>query len=93
MTALATRVGTVAKKATDYGTGSLTTAISSRQSTVKTLTSSISEWDDRLARKKAALTAQFSALNTQLSKLNDQASWLSGQLGSLSSSSSSKSSG
>ena len=93
MTALATRVGTVAKKATDYGTGSLTTAISSRQSTVKSLTSSISEWDDRLARKKAALTAQFSALNTQLSKLNDQASWLSGQLGSLSSSSSSKSSG
>jgi flagellar hook-associated protein 2 len=93
MTALATRVGTVAKKATDYGTGSLTTAISSRQSTVKTLTASISDWDDRLSRKKAALTAQFSALNTQLSKLNNQASWLSGQLSSLSSTSTSKSSG
>jgi flagellar hook-associated protein 2 len=93
ITGLATRVGTVAKQATDYGTGSLTNAISNRQSTIKNLGTSISAWDDRLARMKATLTAQFSSLNTQLTKLNNQASWLSGQLSSLSTTSSSKSSG
>jgi len=89
ITAFATRIGTVARDATSYGNGSLTTAIQNRQTTITNLGKSITDWDGRLARKKAQLTSQFSALNTQLTKMNDQATWLSGQLSKLSSSSSS----
>ena len=89
ITAFATRVGKVARDATTFGTGSLSTAIQNRQTTITNLGKTITDWDGRLARKKAQLTSQFSSLNTQLSKMNDQATWLSGQLSKLSSSSSS----
>lgn len=89
----ATRVGTVAKSATEYGTGWITTAISNRQSRITDLGKTISDWDTRLAAQRSALTTQFAALNAQLTKMNSQASWLSSQLGSTSGSSSSSGSG
>jgi flagellar hook-associated protein 2 len=89
ITAFATRIGQVARDATTYGSGSLSTAIQNRQTTITNLGRSITDWDGRLARKKAQLTSQFSALNTQLSKMNDQATWLSSQLSKLSTPSSS----
>ncbi len=85
----ATRVGSVAKSATEYGTGWITTAISNRQSRITDLGKTISDWDSRLAAQKSALTTQFASLNAQLTKMNNQASWLSSQLGSTSSSKSS----
>lgn len=87
ITGFATRVGVVARDATTYGTGSLSTAITNRQTTITNLGRSITDWDGRLTRKKAQLTSQFSALNTQLTKMNDQATWLSSQLSKLSGSS------
>lgn len=86
---VASSLATVAKGATDSGSGSVTLAIQGRNSTVKDLTSRIEDWDDRLALRKAALQRQFSAMETSLSSLKNQSSWLAGQLSSLSSSSSS----
>jgi flagellar hook-associated protein 2 len=77
--AFATRLGTTAKTASDFSTGTITTAVQTRQSLVTSLGKQISDWDTRLAAKQAQLSKQYSALNTQLSQMASQASWLSGQ--------------
>ena len=87
------RLGAVAHNATKYAGGTLTTAISSRQKTISSLSKQIGEWDTRLAAKKATLTKQYSAVNTQLSQMSSQASWLSGQFASLSAGSTTTSTG
>ena len=91
--AFAGRVGSVARSATEYGTGWITSAITNRQSRITDLGKSISDWDTRLAAQKAALTTQFAALNAQLTTMNSQMAWLSSQLGTSSSSSNSNGSG
>lgn len=85
ISAFATQVGNVAKTATDFATGTLTTAINGEQSEITSLGQEISDWDQRLADKQAQLTQQYSQLNTQLTTMNNQASWLAGQFASMSS--------
>jgi flagellar hook-associated protein 2 len=84
---VATTLSTVAKGASDSTSGSLTLAIQGRNSTIKELGDRISDWDTRLADRKAALQQQFTAMETALSSLKNQSSWLSGQIASLGSSS------
>jgi flagellar hook-associated protein 2 len=85
ITSFATQVGQVAKNATDFATGSITTAIQGEQSQITSLGQQISDWDLRLTAKKDQLTQIYSNLNTQLTTMNNQASWLAGQFASMAS--------
>jgi flagellar hook-associated protein 2 len=85
---IAARLDAVASDAIDFGTGSITTAISGRQTQISGIDAQISNWDVRLAAKEATMRAQFAAMETALGKLKDQSSWLAGQLASLPTSSS-----
>ena len=82
---VAGRLAAIAKSATDIGTGSLTLAISNRQSQVSALGTQISAWDDRLALKQKTLQSQFTAMETALGNMKSQSNWLAGQIASLSS--------
>jgi flagellar hook-associated protein 2 len=79
----AQRLNMVASGAVAFGSGSITTAISGKQSQIKDLGTQISNWDDRLAAREALLKTQYANLETALGKLKDQSSWLAGQLASL----------
>jgi flagellar hook-associated protein 2 len=85
---VAARLDAVASDAIDFGTGSITTAISGRQSRMSQIDGQISNWDVRLAAREATMRAQFAAMETALGKLKDQSNWLAGQLASLPTSSS-----
>jgi flagellar hook-associated protein 2 len=85
---LADRLDTVAIDATDFVSGSLTSAIQSHNTQVTSLNTKISDWDARLAAKQTALQRTYSSLETSLGKLKNQSNWLSGQLNSLPSNSS-----
>lgn len=82
-TGFLTRVADVAKGASDKTTGTLTTAITGRNTTIERLNDGIASWDVRLELRRTALTRQFTSLETALSKMNSQSSWLAGQLSSL----------
>ena len=86
---IAARLDAAASDAIDFGTGSITTAISGRQTQISQLDDQISNWDVRLAAREATLRAQFAAMETALGKLRDQSNWLAVQLASLPTSSSS----
>lgn len=85
----ASRVEKVAKTASDSADGTLTSAITGRNSSITRLTDSIEAWDVRLALRQTSLERQYTALETALAKMQNQSNWLTGQLNSLSSSSSS----
>lgn len=90
---IAARVATAAKNASDPVTGSITQLISGRQAEVADLATQISDWDTRLADRKATLTALYNAMDTTMGSLKSQQSWLTSQIAGLptySSSSSSK---
>jgi flagellar hook-associated protein 2 len=76
----------VAKFAADNGssTGTIASAITGRQSTIKDLTDRIAGWDVTLAARQSALQKQYSALEVALGKLKSQSTWLAGQLSQLS---------
>jgi flagellar hook-associated protein 2 len=80
---LATTLQAVATKATDFTTGSLTTAIQSHNDRVSALNHKITDWDTRLADKQASLQRQYSNLESALGKMKNQSSWLSGQIAGL----------
>ena len=77
------RVAEAAKAATDRTTGTLTTAITGRNESIKRLDDGIEAWDMRLELRRTSLTRQFTALETALSRMNSQSSWLAGQISSL----------
>ena len=79
----AQRLSSVANRATDFSTGSITNAINGTQSEIRDLGDQISSWNDRLQQKQDMLKQQFANLETALGQLKDQSSWLSGQLASL----------
>ena len=81
----AQRVTAVAERASNTYTGSLSTAVSGSNSSIKRLKDSIEDWDNRLTLRRATLTQQFTALETALSKMSSQSSWLASQINSLSS--------
>ena len=79
----AARLASVAKGASDSGTGTLTNAINGHNTTIDRLGKSIEDWDDRLELRRTSLERQYTALETALSTLNSQSSWLAGQIASL----------
>ncbi|MCL8027710.1 flagellar filament capping protein FliD [Nocardioides bruguierae] len=79
----AERVRVVADAASDKYTGSLTTAIESRQSGISRLQDDVDNWDTRLELRRTTLQNQFNALETALAQMQSQSSWLSSQLASL----------
>ncbi|NUP73441.1 MAG: flagellar filament capping protein FliD [Sinomonas sp.] len=89
---IAGRVAAAAKNASDPVGGSITSLISGRQAEVSDLAQRISDWDLRLADRKAALTALFNAMDTSLGTLKSQQSWLTSQIAGLPSAPSSSSS-
>lgn len=86
---LAGRVAAAATQASDKYNGSLTTKITGQQSEVQDLATRISDWDTRLASRKATLQRTYSGLEVALSGMKAQQSWLTAQLGGLSSGSNS----
>ena len=80
---VAARLDAAASDAIDFGTGSITTAISGRQSRIGDIDRRISDWDVRLARREATMRRQFAAMETALGNLRNQSNWLAGQLASL----------
>lgn len=80
---LAARLGDVAEAASNSTSGSITTAITNRQSQIKSLNTQVDAWDNRLALREAALQRQFSALDVAMAKLNAQSGWLTSQINSL----------
>ena len=83
------RVKAVATTASDPYTGTLTTAITGRSSTIQRTQDDIAQWDIRLELKRTTLQRQFTALETALNQMNSQSSWLASQINALSSSSTS----
>ena len=83
------RIADAATAASDPYTGSITTSITGDQSTVKQMTDSISDWDTRLADRRATLETTYANLETKLSSLKSQSSWLASQISGLSGSTSS----
>ncbi len=79
----AQRLNMAASAAVAFGSGSITTAISGKQSQIHDLDSQIADWDDRLASREALLKTQYANLETALGKLKDQSTWLAGQLAGL----------
>jgi flagellar hook-associated protein 2 len=76
----------VAKLAKDSSssTGTIASAITGRQSTIKDLTDRIAGWDVTLAARQASLQKQYSALEVALGKLKSQSTWLAGQINQMS---------
>ncbi|MGY1849791.1 flagellar filament capping protein FliD [Blastococcus sp. SYSU DS1021] len=83
---IAERLRGVAKTASDVTTGTLTSLAKGQDSMARDIQDRIAAWDVRLAKRKAALTRQFTAMETALSSLQNQSNWLAGQLNSLPSS-------
>ncbi|WP_341923891.1 flagellar filament capping protein FliD [Nocardioides psychrotolerans] len=79
----ADRVATVTKGASNPSDGTLTAAITGRNSGITRMKTSIDEWDQRLELRRTSLTRQFTALETALNQMTSQSSWLAGQLSSL----------
>jgi flagellar hook-associated protein 2 len=85
---IAGRIATAATTASDKYTGTLTTTITGQQSEVRDLADRISDWDTRLASRKATLERTYSGLEVALSNMNAQKTWLTSQLAGLSGSNS-----
>lgn len=77
------RVATVAKAASDSTTGTLSQAITGRNSTISEMDKSIANWDLRLDLRRTSLQQQYTALETALSSMQSQGTWLAGQIASL----------
>jgi flagellar hook-associated protein 2 len=83
----ANRLNKVTTSASDSTSGTLTAAITGRNTEIKQLQDSIEGWNDRLGLRRTTLTNQFTNMETALQKMQSQASWLAGQVSSLTSSS------
>jgi flagellar hook-associated protein 2 len=79
----AARVADVAKTASNAATGTLTSAIAGRTTSIDRLTDSIADWDDRLEIRRSTLERTYTALETALNNLQSQGSWLTSQIASL----------
>ena len=86
---IAGRIAAAATAVSDKYDGTLTKSITGQQSEVRDLADRISDWDTRLASRKATLQRTYSGLEVALSNMKAQQSWLTSQLAGLSSGSSS----
>jgi len=82
-TGISERLEAVGKSATDKVSGTLTSAIAGRNTDISDLTQRISDWDTRLADKKARYQKYYTAMEVALGKLQSQSSSLQSQLASL----------
>jgi flagellar hook-associated protein 2 len=82
-TGFAHRVAAAADGASDATNGTITLAITGRNSGIKRLEDQIDSWDVRLSLRRQALERQFTALETALGQMQSQSSWLSSQIASL----------
>ncbi len=80
---LATRFDTQATATTNPTTGTISQEITNRNTQIRDLTTHITDWDGRLALKRASLQARFSAMEVALGTLRSQSSWLTSQLNNL----------
>lgn len=80
---LAERVAAVATRASDPVSGTFTTSITGRRSTVTDLNDQVERWDTRLELRRTTLERQFASLETVLSGLKSQSSYLSSQIAGL----------
>ena len=76
----AARVATIADKASDKYTGTITAAITGHTSEIKELQDNIDNWDTRLELRRTTLQNQFTALETAMNQMTSQSSWLAGQI-------------
>jgi flagellar hook-associated protein 2 len=83
MLEISSRVSAAATTASDPFTGSLTTQITSQQKVIDGLGVQISDWDSRLATRRASLEQTYAAMEVQLSNLKGQGSNLASQLANL----------
>lgn len=79
----AANLESLAKTFSDSVTGTVTTSIKSRQSTIKGWENDIADWDVRLATRQTALQRQYTAMESALGQLQSQGNWLAGQLAGL----------
>jgi flagellar hook-associated protein 2 len=63
--------------------GTLDVRINGDGDELKDMSSSLADWDQRLALRQQTLQAQFTAMETALQQSQQQGQWLSGQLASL----------
>lgn len=80
---VAANVQAVADRASDKTDGSITSKIKSTQAAVSELGDRISDWDDRLARRRDTLVRIYAALEVSMSKMQATSSWLTSQLDQL----------
>jgi flagellar hook-associated protein 2 len=80
---LASTIAKVTNTASSSTDGTLTMAITGRNSSIRRMNDDISDWDVRLDIKRKALQRQYGALEVALGKLQSQSSWLAGQISSL----------
>ena len=85
--AIAGRIESAGKVASDKYDGTITKRITGQESTVRDLNSQIADWDRRLASRESTLKLVWTNLEVKLGALNSQMDWLTGQLDSLSASS------
>lgn len=83
LTEIASRVTAAAKTASDPIQGTVSSLIQGRQSESAALTRQISDWDGRLASRRATLQATYTHMEVLLGGLQSQSTWLSGQLAGL----------
>lgn len=80
---MAGRVQQAATNLADPYDGTFTAKIKNTQSEVNTLNDQISDWDTRLAARKAALTTQYASLETIIGQMNSQMTYLTSQIAGL----------
>jgi flagellar hook-associated protein 2 len=90
---IATRIAAAATTASDKYSGTITTSITGQQSSLKSLSDQIGDWDLRLASQRAGLETTYSALEVTLSNMKAQSSWLESQLSALGTGSTTSSTG
>lgn len=79
----ASRLESVAKAASNPTDGTISGAVTGRESTIDRLQENIDSWDLRLELRRTALSRQYNALEVALNNMNSQSTWLASQIASL----------
>ncbi|WP_349899718.1 flagellar filament capping protein FliD [Parafrigoribacterium soli] len=83
MLEISSRVSAAASAVSDQYSGSLTTKITSQQGVIDSLGTQISDWDARLATKRASLEQTYAAMEVQLNNIKSQGTNFASQLSNL----------
>lgn len=83
MQTIASRVASAATAASDQYDGAITAKITGQNSSIKTMGDQISNWDIRLAARRASLEQTYAAMEVTLGNLKSQSSYLTSQLAGL----------